>query len=475
MSTLPAEIISRIFSFLQSEPAAITACLESHPLLLEIALPYAYSNIFLKTGDSSVVGYKPADLTRILSKRPHIAHYIRSLDIIVGGKLDAEIQRHRLEEISTILPNLSALKKITLDHALCPSFGWEGLPESFRLAFLDCLRMQSMRDLCIDSVLHFPYTSAQCKSITVRGCFRVYPSTSTNNLDLDLEDGPSTNQDFIPFESLCLQDCTDTFLQGFVPWFVARRSQLRSLEFEGFCGDDGHYCLPMLLSNSSNTLTSLDLHLGSGATRMSLFLASCIFLPFPGYYNFNMPPNDDGATKKIPVTLSTLPHLEQLTIHATLHYDDHKCIGTSNMWGFHSPIPSIAQLFSSPHTPSFKCLNLDFNFDIRGQSLVQSQSLPWSLLSDVICTPLIHLLSTISAFECSVSSSSIRVDLRLRGASTTHRPLTILGSMHRTIPLNVIHFLLAGSKELMRFVEQGRLIVTPPVPTSLDLNVIDSW
>ena len=377
------------------------------------------------------------------------------------------------------LPNLSALRELTLDHSLCSLFRFEELPESFRLAFLDCLRLQSMRDVCINYVLHFPFKSAlnsECKSIrslTVRGLFWVHPSTSTNDLNLDL-DGPFTNQD-LPLESLCLKNCTDPFLERFVPWFVTcGRSQVRSLEFQCSCGDGAYEWLPILLSSSSNTLTSLDLDLGLALLCMSLsWHLAYSYLPFAGDYDFNMPLIDHGTTQKIPVTLSTLPHLERLTICATLLYTDHVRIGLSSLWGFYSPIPTITQLFSSSNTLSFKLLNLDFYFTIQGQSLVQTKSLPWSLLSDVICTPLVHLLASISAFECSGSSSavSIRVNLHLRWASTTSRSLTI----GRPIPLNVIHSFLAGSNELMQFVEQGRLIVTPPVPTSLDIDDPDYW
>ena len=65
--------------------------------------------------------------------------------------------------------------------------------------------------------------------------------------------------------------------------------------------------------------------------------------------------------------------------------------------GIYSPIPAINRLFSS-NTPS-----LDFDFTILSQNLVQTVSFPWSLLLEVICTPLIHLLSTLSAFQCSGS------------------------------------------------------------------------
>ena len=195
------------------------------------------------------------------------------------------------------------------------------------------------------------------------------------------------------------------------------------------------------------------------------------YLPVLGYYDFNTR-IIHGATSNIPVTLFILPHLEQLTIRATLHYCNYT-VGT-RQWGFYSPIPAITQLFSSPNTSSLKRLNLNFIFIIASENLVQTESPPWFLLSEVICTPLVHLLSTISASECSGPSSavSIRVDLRLEALN---RQLTTHESIHRAIPLNVIYALLSYSKELMQFMEQGRLIVTPPFPTSLNIDFSDCW
>jgi len=99
----------------------------------------------------------------------------------------------------------------------------------------------------------------------VHGLHWVHPSSSID-LSVDL-DGSFTNRG-LPLKSLCLQRCTEKFLQGFVPWLAASRPQLRSLEFHCFRGDGGYDFLPMLLSSSSNSLTSLELDLGLGRTRM---------------------------------------------------------------------------------------------------------------------------------------------------------------------------------------------------------------
>ena len=163
--TLPAELLDYILSFLQSDPATLKTCSETHPSLCQLAEPYIYSHILLTTDDEST------DLIDTLSKRPYIVNYIRSLEIDVGGGHGTETQR-RLEEIATILPNLLALREITFDHSPSSAFVWAGqLP----LAWLDCcLRLQSMRDVCITHVVCFSFLllNGERKSIralTVRG------------------------------------------------------------------------------------------------------------------------------------------------------------------------------------------------------------------------------------------------------------------------------------------------------------------
>ena len=258
--SLPAEILDHILSFLQPDTTALETCSESHPSLCQLAEPYLYSDILLDTYEQRS---KPANLTELLSKRPYIAHYVRSLGIRVREP------HRRLEEISTILPHLLALRRITLDHRSL-HFGWEAQPESFRLAFLNCLRLQSMQDVCIKDVAGFPFMSAlngECKSIRSLTVHRGRPYKNPSQISgLDL-DGPFTNQG-LPLKALRLARCQPHFLEGFVPWFTTCRSQLQSLEF--FSSDGGCYdSLPKLLTWSSGSLTSLDLFLGLTRTRTS--------------------------------------------------------------------------------------------------------------------------------------------------------------------------------------------------------------
>jgi len=270
---LPVELLDHILSFLRSDPETLKSCSESHSPLSQLAEPYLYYHVLLKTDESEQL-FKPENLTELLSKRPYVAHYIHSLEIHVGGSRDKEVQQRRLQGISTILPYLLALKAVTLNHTPSPLFGWSAQPESFRQAFLDCLRLQTMQDVCIEQVYGFPFGSAlngRCKSIrslTVSGGLWLGSSNppQINNLDVD---GLLTNQG-LPLKSLYIKSCEESFLYGFATWFATCGSQLQSLEFssyERFASDS----LPMLLTSSSNSLTSLDIDLGLFKARMSFF------------------------------------------------------------------------------------------------------------------------------------------------------------------------------------------------------------
>src|SRR6266545_8240703 len=171
---LPAEILDHIFSFLKSDPAALRACSESHPSLSRLAEPHLYFHVLLKTSDSS--SDRPSNLAQLLSRRPHIAHYIRSLEIQVIAHVSHHIWRN-LEEISNILPMLLTLRQIAVNHSSAPLFfQWEAQPKSFCLAFWTCLRLPSMRDVSLTGIRQFPFISLlnnECKflrGLTLQGC-----------------------------------------------------------------------------------------------------------------------------------------------------------------------------------------------------------------------------------------------------------------------------------------------------------------
>ena len=158
---LPAEILDHILSFLRSDPVALRACCESHPSLSKLAEPYLYARISLRTDDMfPEQNLSVFDLSKLLSNSPHLVHYIFSLHIVfVGYQPDVQVNRH-VEEISAILPLLSALRTITLERGR----GSPGqLPESFTLVFMDCLLLPSMHKVRILNLDDIPLM--ECKPL----------------------------------------------------------------------------------------------------------------------------------------------------------------------------------------------------------------------------------------------------------------------------------------------------------------------
>jgi len=266
---LPVEVIDHIFSFLQSDPASLRACSKAHPSLSQLAEPHLYSYILLKAGgDSSDQGFWPSNLAKLLSKRPHIARYIRSLEIQVFTNPDFDgVVRLHLKEISNILPMLLALRQIALDHSsTLLSFQWETQPESFRLAFLACLRLPSMQDVSLTFVAQFPFTSLlndECKllrELTLQSC--TWRTSHTNVVT----DGSSHPPRRLPFESLCFGDHDGEADREFIDWAATCLLQLRSLKFYS----DEYDSLPKLLASCSTTLVNLSL--GFHVGRECMFL-----------------------------------------------------------------------------------------------------------------------------------------------------------------------------------------------------------
>ncbi len=97
---------------------------------------------------------------------PHIAQFVWSLEIEVDGEPRTARKLARLlEKISIILPMLLGLREISLYFT--QECGWLALPTSFRVAFLECLRLPLVQDISITNLTGFPKESSP--TITCNG------------------------------------------------------------------------------------------------------------------------------------------------------------------------------------------------------------------------------------------------------------------------------------------------------------------
>ena len=242
--SLPDDVLDHILSFLQSDFRALKACSQSHPKFIHLVERHLYATVTLY--DNNTI--ETRQFISLLSNNPHIANHIRSLEVEVTRDPIKSLQY--LEDIASVLRMCSLLNKITLKQI---TFGWAALPEAFRLAFLDCLRLSSMKAVCIIYVSGFPLAALRdaknLKRLTLRGW--------------------TPDHDFIPehsihpsIEDLSIQDCKAVALEKVTTWVQAQN--LRSFECLGPCGTLGEVRqLQSLLSSCSNTLVNLNLDFGT--------------------------------------------------------------------------------------------------------------------------------------------------------------------------------------------------------------------
>jgi len=250
--SLPDDVLDHILSFLQSDFRALKACSQSHPKFIRLIERHLYATVTLYDNNTiSQNGLRTCQFIGLLSDNPHIANYIRSLEFEVTHDLIKSESVQYLEDIASVLRMCSLLNKITLKQI---ALGWAALPEAFRLAFLDCLHLSSLKAVCIIHVSGFPLRALRdaknLKRLTLRGWtpgHDIIPDHST----------------YLSIEDLSIQDCGPSALEDIIIWLQAR--SLRSLEFSGpFEAIHIIGLLESLLSSCSNALVNLNLDFGTG-------------------------------------------------------------------------------------------------------------------------------------------------------------------------------------------------------------------
>ena len=255
--SLPDDILDHILSFLQSDFPVLKACSQSDPKFIRLVERHLYAIVTLYDNDTiSKNGLGTRQFVSLLSDNPHIANYIRSMEVEATCTHVESTQY--LEDIASVLRMCSLLNKITLNEM---AFGWAALPEAFRLAFLDCLSLSSMKAVCIKHAFGFPLTALE-------------PAKNIKQLTLH---GWTPDDDFIPkhsthplLEELSIQDCGGLTLEKIIIWVQTRN--LRSLEFFGRPDDVTREIgkLQSLLFSCSNTLVNLTLDIRTGCESRTI-------------------------------------------------------------------------------------------------------------------------------------------------------------------------------------------------------------
>jgi len=257
ITMLPLDITDYIFSFLQSEPDALEACSIAHYTFSQLVERHLYAHIaFDRDNFYHCSSTKQLDVSQILSKKPHIANHIRNLDIYISSfSLEARII---LDKISSSLALFPQLQKIKLALTGSGVF-WKDLPQKFRSAFIKCLHLPSMTEVCIGESNFSLAMFNDCKSI----------KKLTLDKLVDCHD-PGAHSAYYPQpEVLSIFHCDPPCFLNIIPWAKSHFSRLHSLKFR-LSRESDLFLLPNLLKLCSNTLTSLDLELGFTCTSSIL-------------------------------------------------------------------------------------------------------------------------------------------------------------------------------------------------------------
>ena len=263
--TLPTDVVDLILSFLQSDPAALKACAQSHPNLSNLSERYIYANIILYEGHrvstlGSLEGLKTSKFSRLLAKSPEIANHVRILKVYLNDDADIEQSQamaFHLNNLAWILPLLSGLTRITL--AGTPDnwyhFSWRTLPEAFCQAVVHVLHIQGMKAVTLSRVAYFPMSLLNnCKDIRI---------TLDKCEEMQYDEEPIEDVSFPAFEHLSIRNCSATSLKNTMAWI--RNHKLRTLNA---AGDVGKFwkSFPRLLAACSSSLTHLELDIADHCT-----------------------------------------------------------------------------------------------------------------------------------------------------------------------------------------------------------------
>jgi hypothetical protein len=254
----------------------------------------------------------PDEIYRYLSSNPHVANYVRTLNIIMIPNRSYDEWYNQVTPILQMLT--SSLERITLSSLVyidatgstsrLVRFEWLDFPATFRTVLLDCIWSPNIIEASMERIGGFPLsifnTCTRLKKLSLLDCT---PST------LDAQFPPQ-------IDSLVLSQIVDLEI---VSW-ATTRCDLRSLKFEwpNKTGrGEGSCRLTRLLDSYADNLVELELNFGP----LSMFTFHARDLSLKHYIpiapsNFKI--REGRMEMDPPLTISHIQKLTQLTVSVYL-------------------------------------------------------------------------------------------------------------------------------------------------------------
>jgi len=252
---LSVEILDHVFSYLVSHRETLIAC-SKDPVLFPIVERHLYYHVIVNIGPVPAdrepdYAFEPKRLSELVSKRPHIKHYVRILQIQVNEfeQLDLDgTWTYFLDEAAKHLlrfPNLECIMLTISEHTV---HDWPLSP-----AFRSALKELSLpvKEIRITGSQNFPistfYNCKNIKHLTLSGIF---------------EDGLVGDSAFPLLKSLAL----DAYLSSSTrTWVKLHINELQSLK----CASSSTQMLPELLGVCSETLKGLEIDFRNSPCKIS--------------------------------------------------------------------------------------------------------------------------------------------------------------------------------------------------------------
>ena len=274
---LPVEILDYIFSYLDVH--SLKASSKAHPVLSHIAERHLYVRITLQNHEEynssdSWLSLEVGQLSDLLSERPRIANYVLFLAINIGED-DDKLFPFLDSAIPSILARLLKLRMVVLNCSSTMEFftsrKYPNLPEDFCLSLAKSFELISMKKVKFYGI-KIPLSLLHRCGNTIEKLVFDHCIVSQSD-DSEVE---SSSSGCPPLEDLRITKINNRSLKTLVHWVANGCRQLRQFRFSPFDkrDEDPFVLIKPILVSCSNTLTILDVDLGSLSARLIFFSQS---------------------------------------------------------------------------------------------------------------------------------------------------------------------------------------------------------
>ena len=278
---IPPELLSIIFHSLRvsADYTSLQACTQANSLFRAIAERHLYHNLALTDRDAKTpnplyitqrslfMGFNPSEVLSLLSKRPQVAGYVRSLVIMMEYPSSLSLAWNPSKRDLWVKATVQVFHLLTkLDHVVLKPTSrgdgrmlWQDLGQDLQHALVGVLTRPSLRALELTSVDKFPFetlcTATALERLTLNRCLG-----SAAGQDLVAHSNPPSTRPQLTSLSLKYDRISEitSWLNSSIGLDISSLVELRAT----LQGASDYMHLSYILSNCSETMKMLELNPG---------------------------------------------------------------------------------------------------------------------------------------------------------------------------------------------------------------------